>query len=394
MKRILFFTYDFPYPANTGGKNRAYNMIKFSKNKDVRFFLASFVREDFQKKQQEELKKIGVEKIKIFKRNKISKFQILQSSFFSSDSVFKRLYFNKSVEEQLINFVKKEKVDTIIYESLWTAFYINSYFTSLGVRQIFGTENIEYRVLQDSVNYSLSPFLRYFYLLQSKKVKKEEETLFKKADICLAVTENEAKFIKNISGKECFVIENGVDTSYFRFAPKKKITSSNILFVGNFSYFPNIDAVRFFYNEVFSQINDENFKFIVVGKKANKLAFIKDHRVEKIEYVPDIRLKYQEADIFVFPVRLGGGTNFKILEAMAIGVPVVAFPNRIDELGLVKNAHVLVSKDKTSFFKNINLLLNNLNLRILLVKSARKFVEKNYSWEEIGKKMQKIWQII
>lgn len=392
MKNILFFTYDFPYPTNTGGKNRAYHLLKFAKSKDVKIFLFSFVREDFSIDNTERIKAIGVDRIFLFKRKTVRHPTVAVSVFNPFASVFKHLYVEKKVVEELLKTIQEEKIDVVHYESFYTALYMSDEIRKLGVRQVFGTENVEYINYKDYAKHLAPVLLKPFYFWQAEKIRREEEDLLKKADLSLAVTKTEADTIQNITNKECFVVENGVDLDYFAYRKRRAGTQKNILFVGNFTYFPNISGIKHFYFDVFKKIAEENLRLIIIGKHIKKLSFIKDKRVELVEFMKDIRDVYYNADVLVSPIQFGGGTNFKVLEAMATGVPVIGYSSRIKELGAVNGEHYLEAKDDRSFKEEILRLLSDRKLRENLSQKARVLVEERYSWGMIGKKLNHIWK--
>ena len=213
--------------------------------------------------------------------------------------------------------------------------------------------------------------------------------MYKNADLTLAVTEDEARFIKEFSNK-VRIIPNGIDIAGFKFKEPIGKQGSNILFVGNFTYFPNIEAINSFYDNVFKFL-PENIKLTVVGKKVGEQKFAKDSRAKAIEFVPDIKEAYSTADVLISPVTVGGGTNFKVLEAMASGVPVIAFGERANALGAQDEKHLLIAQSNEDFIKKIELLLSDSNLRQKLAKNARALVEEKYSWENIGKDLARAW---
>lgn len=391
MKKILFFTYDFPYPTNTGGKNRAYHLLKYA-GEGVEFFLFSFVRKGTEYLyHQEKLQKIGVKNIQLFERKKVRDLRIIVKTLHPRDSIFKALYFDTRILNKLIQTIKLENIDIVHYESFYTAFYLSNSVRGLGVKQIFGTENIEHSIYRDYARYIATSLLKPLFYLESLKIEREEKNMFKLSDLCIAVTEQEAQYVRNMSGKECEVVENGVDPGFFSFNAPKKEKGDTILFVGNFSYFPNNDAVLFFYNNVFKKL-DGNLRLIIVGKQVNKLLIRDGQRVERIDYIDDIREVYRRADVLVSPVRIGGGTNFKLLEAMAMGVPIIAHPNRLGSLHIKDGQHLLIAKNPDEFTEKINLLLNDQTLRIKLSRNARTLVEEKFDWEKIGKKLNTIWK--
>lgn len=388
--RILFFTYDFPYPTTSGGKTRAYNLLKFV-GTDVDLFLFSFTREAISADRINKLKEIGIKNMRLFQRKKLSHPTNLLAVAKTKTSIFHSLYFNEHILSELKKMITEWKIDLIHFESFYTAFYLNP---ALNVKQIFGTENIEYRLYEDYAKYIAPLFLKPFYFWEVKKIKHEELTSYKRADVNLAVLQEEASYIKAVSGKPCFVVPNGVDLAYFSFKQKKiDEKKKTILFIGNFTYFPNVDAVRFFYEQVFSKLASEGIEFLIVGKNRGALTFLKnDTRVKTYDFMQDIRDAYYTADIFVSPIRIGGGTNFKILEAMACGVPVIAFPQRAEGIGAKDGKEIFLARNGQEFVSQIGRLVKKQKMVESLQRNARAFIEEHYSWEKIGKKLNTVWK--
>lgn len=388
--RVLFFTYDFPFPTTSGGKTRAFNLLKYA-GKNVELFLFSFTRESIDVDRIEEVKKIGVKEQRLFQRKKLSNPSNIFALVNPKISIFHSLYSDPRVSSELKNAIDEWKIDIVHFESFYTAFYLNK---SYGVKQIFGTENIEYRLYEEYAKYIAPIFLKPFYFWEAKKIKSEELGLYKAADASLAVLQDEAEYIKKISGKKSFVIPNGVDLSYFSYKQKKiHEKKKTILFIGNFSYFPNIDAVKFFYENVFPRLALEELEFLIVGKNATELQFLKnDKRVKTFDYFEDIRDAYYKSDIFVSPIRIGGGTNFKILEAMACGVPVIAFPQRAEGIGAREGEEILFARNGQEFLSQVERLIKEPKMMASLQRNARAFIEERYSWEEIGKKLNTVWK--
>lgn len=385
MKKVLFITYDFPFPANSGGKNRAFNLIKNTSSK-TEIYLFSFVRDGFKKEYIGELEKIGVKETFIYKRKKLKSFSTITQAVLSKDSIFKVLYFEKKAENQILEIVKEKKIDIVHFESSYTGFYLSFKLKDLGVVQILGTENIEHKLYFEYAKSLSNPILKPIVLMHAKRFQKEEISMMRNADFCTAVTHEELEFVKQYS--KCFVLENGIDVKEFNFSKKEEF-AYNLLFVGNFTYFPNIKAIKFFHSQVFKKL--DAFWLTVVGKKGNRQG-VNDERVTFKDFVEDLKVEYNKADIFVFPVEIGGGTNFKVLEAMALGVPIVAFPQRLSGLKAEEGKHFLGASDSEQFVSQIKKLSEDKDLRSSLTRNARKLVEENFSWEIIGKKLIDIWQ--
>jgi glycosyltransferase involved in cell wall biosynthesis len=389
--KILFVTYDFPYPTNSGGKTRAFNLLKH-KSKDIEMYLFSFVREGFDKKAIAKVKALGISDVKFIRRADKKSIKSLLSLLHAKHSIFHSLYFNDVVQKLLIAYVKEKNIDVVHFESYYTAFYLSEQLRTLGVRQIFGTENIEAKVYDEYIRHRVSPFFKPLFLAQNKKIQKEEEDMFALADITLSVTEAEKRYIEKFTNNKVYVIPNGVDLSLFKYKLKEPNVSKVLLFVGNFTYHPNVDAAGYFYKAVLPKLPDA-YSFHVIGKNAEKLAFASDPRVVAHNYVMDIVATYAYADVLVSPMRTGGGTNFKILEAMAVGLPIVAFPHRIEAMQAKGGIHVLTATSSSEFAEKVIKITNNEALRKKLSINARKLVEEKYSWKAIGKEMNSIWRM-
>lgn len=387
MKNVLFVTYDFPFPTNSGGKNRAYNLIK-STSSNANIYLFSFVRDGFKEDDFEELKKIGVKEIFIYKRKKLKSIKTIISAAFSKGSIFKNLYYEKKAEDQILDIIWKNKIDIVHFESSYTGFYISKAISEAGAKQILGTENIEFLLYEDYLKKLAKPYTKTFINFQIKRFKNEEEQMFRNADTCTAVTEKEEDYISKFSKQKCFVLPNGINFSDFKSLQKKE-WGGRLLFVGNFTYFPNVSAIKFFYDKIFRGLTD--FSLTIIGKDGEKLS-IKDSKVILKEFVQDLKEEYNKADVFVFPLTIGGGTNFKILEAMATGVPIVANPGRLEGLKAEDGRHFLAAIDSEDYKKQILRLKEDKSLRENLATNARKLVEENYSWDKIGKVLLEIWE--
>lgn len=389
MIKILFVTYDFPYPLNSGGKNRAYNMIKYGKKDDISIDLLSFVREDFDLKNIEELKKIGVKDVEIYERKKLKSATTIGINLVSKNSIFKTLYSDKGFFRVLEKMIKENEIDIVHFESSYVGYFIGEKLKKMEVLQILGTENIEHMLYRDFLNRSKNIIKKTALSYQVKRFKQEEEKMMKEADLCIAVTKDEANYISGITNKKCEIVANAVSLKDLRFRFSSK-TRDNILLVGNFTYMPNVFALKYFVNKVLPLI-DKNITLTIVGKRVND--YIKSTKqIITLEYVEDLIGEYRKADLMVFPIKIGGGTNYKILEAMALGVPVVAFPDKVSSIGARENVDYFGAKDENEFAEKIDYVIKNKKHAETVARNARALIEDNYSWEMVGGKLSKIWR--
>ncbi len=388
---VLFVTYDFPFPTNSGGKNRAYHLLKYTAKK-ANVFLYSFVREDYNPEHNREIASLGVKKIHVFKRRKLTSFSNFPKTVFNNSSIFKTLYYEKKVYDELAELIKREKIDIVHFESTYTGFFIGKRLKKLGVKLVLGTENIEFMLYYDYAKNLNKFYLKPFVYYQAKRLRQEELDMVRNADAVTTITQQEADILKNLTGVKCNIIANGIEPETYSYSEHKEL-KNNILFVGNFVYFPNIDAMDFFYRNVFPKLDDK-LTVTIIGKKVNEKFKFSNSRIICKDFVENIIDEYRNADILVFPIRIGGGTNFKVLEAMALGVPIVAQPDRLSGLDVTGEEHFLAATTGEEYVKQIERIYNDSSLRRRLTLNARKTVEEQYAWEKIGKELLKVWEKI
>lgn len=208
------------------------------------------------------------------------------------------------------------------------------------------------------------------------------------ADLCVTLTkQNEQELLEldsNINARNC--LTQGVDMDYFSFhySNKKPI---GVCFVGLMDYPPNVDAVLFFYYEILPLIRakKENIKIYIVGSSPTYeiKALAKDKNVKITGYVKDVRNYVREAGISIVPTRMGGGILNKILESLAMGIPVVARTRSIEGLSIQPGETLLVADSSEEFANSVIRLMNDDSLRFKLSHKGRKYVEENHQWKEI-----------
>lgn len=174
----------------------------------------------------------------------------------------------------------------------------------------------------------------WLWLAEGKKLAKCEEHWTRKFSLTLLCTSAEVEILKrNLPNERIEALENHLDTGYFNptnIEVTSQITALQpyIIFTGSMDYFPNIDAVSFFYQNVFPRIRElmPETRFVVAGRNPSReiLRIARDPAVIVTGTVSDMRPYLLGASAAVAPLRVARGVQNKILEAMAMGVPVVA----------------------------------------------------------------------
>jgi glycosyltransferase involved in cell wall biosynthesis len=233
-----------------------------------------------------------------------------------------------------------------------------------------------------------------------------ESNVLRSANHVLTVSEEDKRkvsLVYGISPSKTTVIANGVDTSKFhmvttyeRIKAKSELQLSNkfvLVFHGSLDYPPNRDAVSkisgFILPEVVKKI--PNAFFLIIGRKPPTISY--DNRLLRFTgYVADLAEYLAATDVAVVPILRGGGTKLKILDYLAMGIPIVATKKAVEGLPVENNKHALLSYDVDyEFVRNILALYNNESLREKLSENGRKLAEK-YDWKHVSKTLAELYE--
>src|SRR5690606_25907479 len=162
------------------------------------------------------------------------------------------------------------------------------------------------------------------------------------------------------------ILPNGVDTSTYHSEAHNYSNNNTILFTGNMDYAPNIDAVQYFAKEIFPLILEKHpqVQFVIAGQRpVDAVKALENHKIIVTGFVPNLREWYKEAAIVVAPLRFGAGTQNKVLEAMAMAVPVVSMNVGFQGLNIDSGEGVILAMDTLPFADACIKLLSNQSLR-------------------------------
>src|SRR5258705_489915 len=165
-----------------------------------------------------------------------------------------------------------------------------------------------------------------------------------------------------------------------------------MIFVGTMDYFPNVDAVQYFVKDIFPLIREKfpHAVFQIVGRSPTKaVRRLRDiDGVQVVGEVDDIRTYLVQADLSVAPMRVARGVQNKVLEAMAMGVPVVASPSATQGIEVFEGDEVLIGSSPEEFAFKVITLLADAELRRAITKRAWKKMKQLYNWDTIGLKLE------
>jgi glycosyltransferase involved in cell wall biosynthesis len=189
----------------------------------------------------------------------------------------------------------------------------------------------------------------------------------------------------------------GVDSEYFQphVRPLGVSAAPRLLFVGNYRHTPNREAVYHFAREILPRIHQvlPQAEFCIVGANAHFLdrqALPETARIQIVGYVKDIRTSYREAQVFVAPIRSGNGMRVKLLEALSMGMAVVASPLASSGFCANDEEYLLLANNPDEFAAQTLHLLGDPLLRHRVGTNARRVIEAHYDWKVIETEFLKL----
>jgi sugar transferase (PEP-CTERM/EpsH1 system associated) len=368
--KVLYLTHTCPYPPNRGDRIRCYNILThLAKQHEVTLIYPVFA--DDHDDCQTPLQQYCASVVPV-EYNKIS-------CYFSCFIALFR-YYPLSVA-----FFYSTKLRALL-QTVHPNFIITDCSTMAPYTIDIPSSKILDFVDIDSQKWSLFSSMTRFpfsliYHIESKRLSHFEQILTKRFDYCLVTSEYERSLLKSISNIR--VLPNGVDQEYFY--PQNIPIEGNIIFTGVMNYFPNSDAVLHFHRHIFPLIKRDmpSAQFIIAGMHPTaRIRAMADHDTIVTGFVPDIREYLSRASVCVVPLRLAMGVQNKILEAMAMGVPVVATSVASRGINATHGREILVADDPESFATATISLLKDQQLRASITKNAQKFIERNFTWEK------------
>jgi glycosyltransferase involved in cell wall biosynthesis len=234
------------------------------------------------------------------------------------------------------------------------------------------------------------PFTRY----DQWRYRRWERRVFQQAARVIAVTEQDALTLARLSGKPAAVVVNGVDCGHYA-AVQPDLGSQRLLFIGNYEYSPNLDAVQWALEEILPRlwaINPE-VHFAICGY-ALPDSFRQrwtDPRIEWQGFVPDLRDLQRRSALFFAPLRQGGGSKLKVLEAMAAGLPVVTTAQGSSGLQVENGQHYLGSEDPGALAQILAQALADPERLQRIGAAGRDYVLAHHDWTAAAAQLEAVY---
>jgi glycosyltransferase involved in cell wall biosynthesis len=385
-KKILFFVSRVPYPLEKGDKLRAYQLIKnLSINNDI--YLAVVSTNSLTSEAKIELSKF-VKEIFFYKQSKFSIFSGLSVATLSKFPFQVGYFYNSGADLYFKKIIDEIKPDHLFTQLIRMGEYIKGIEgipASIDYMDSF-SKGMERRKLQSS------GIKRFIFGLEEKKLRYYETYISKyfKNKFIISHQDKET-FDPNIM-RDIKVLLNGVDDTFFkRNESVDKIY--DVVFTGNMSYPPNVDAVTTIAKKIMPIIwkSLPEAKFLIAGASPNtQVKSLASDKVIVSGWIDDIRDAYNQGKVFVAPLKIGTGLQNKLLEAMCMEVPCITTQLANNALNAEPNKSIFIEETDIEFAEKAIFLLKNPDECKRITLNAYNFIKQNYNWGNITKKLESI----
>jgi len=399
--RLLFLTPQLPYPPQKGTALRNWGLIQgLAERHEVS--LLSFR----QRHKESDLASpliSACERIATVPQPERSPLRRLQDIVVTGQPDMALRLASPDYDQRLRDWLAKETFDVIQIEGIELSPYLDTVRSiSREAMVVFDDHNCEYLLqerafLTDLYSPTRWPEAAYSYV-QWQRLRRYEAEVCQRADHVLAVSDADAEALRRLIPElDVTVIPNGIDTeAYQPPADRGEELDNTLVFTGTMDFRPNVDAVLWFAREVLPRIRDEvpDARFLVVGQRPH-------HRLDPLRrnsaitltgWVEDVRPYFARATIYVAPLRMGGGTRLKILEAMALGTPIVATSLGAEGYPVRSGRELILADTPATFAEAVTSLLRTEERRDALRRTARAFVEEQYDWRVIVPRVEDIYE--
>ena len=387
MQELLYLTHRIPYPPNKGDKIRSYHLLKFL-TQHFRVHLGTFVDDPQDKQHIAHVKSLCGECHFAELNPRTAKLRSL-SGLLSGEPLTLAYYRDADLKTWVDALLAQSDISHIVVFSSAMAQYVMLSNSATRITDFVDVDSDKWRLYASTKAWPLS----WLYRRESSLLLDLERRVARDFDASLFVSETEAALFKTLAPESATKISyfnNGVDAAFFdpatRHSNPYRDNEEVIVFTGAMDYWPNVDAVVWFAQEILPRILAQrpHALFYIVGGKpgaaVRKLSALQGVRVTGA--VADVRAYLQHARVAVAPLRIARGVQNKVLEAMAMAKPVVVTPQALEGITARINEEVLLATDSMEFSAKVITLLAASALENKIGAAARARVLADYDWDQ------------
>ncbi len=393
--KILIVTTKSPYPLFEGRALRTYNLIKQAALHHE-IHLLSFVQTPEDLEGIEHMRSI----CKVVEYEKLyfdgAKTQILKDAIcelFSRAPLPVVKYRTAGMRAKMRKLMQTHQYDLVHLDML----HLADYMDLCGNTPVALIEhNVEHVILDRRADNETRPLHRAYLRYQAAKLKSYEGRACQRAQHVVAVSELDAQQLRELGpGARVTSVPNGVDTEYFRTSHTHRKPTS-LVFVGGFTWFPNLDAITYFCEDILPKLLKTigDIQLTVIGKQPDTPVaqeITKHPNVTLAGLVEDIRPDVDAAAAYIVPLRIGGGTRLKILDALSMSKAIISTSVGCEGLDVEDGKTIVIADTPDAFAQAIVKVLADPAWADTIGRQGRQLVESRYDWAAVAKTLMAVY---
>lgn len=409
---LLFLTSELPYPPHQGMAIRVFNFLTRLRERH-RIHLFSLSADSDAEERAEALRQV-CERVEVWPAPRRTRLQRLGDLLTSRLPDMALRAYASAFQQGLREALRQHAYQVVHVESIEMARYaLEAIRERQGLRPffVFDDLNAEYLLQKRAFETDVRNPRRWmgaaYSLVQWRRLARYERAVCRTLDRVVAVSDWDREALLRLApDADIHVVPNGIDTeAYLSYEPPADAEGSVpaacsgpvLAFTGKMDFRPNVDAMTWFCGEILPRIRAQvpEACLYIVGQRptpsVQKLA--EQPGVVVTGFVPDVRPYVAAADVYVVPMRMGGGTRLKVLEAMTMGKAVVSTALGCEGYGLTAGREVALAETPEAFAAEVLALLRNLDRRLELGANARAFVVQRYDWGQIAPLLERAYAL-
>ncbi len=373
-----------PYPLEKGDKLRAFNQIKqLAKHNEI---VLCALNDNAKMNEQDAFRALQpyCQSINFVR---ISKLQILLGllrAFVKGLPMQCGYFYNRKAAKKVNALIAKHKPDIFYGQLLRVAEYLR-------YKKI--PKAIDY---QDIFSYGMkrradiaSCVTRPIYNMEYRRLKRYEATIFDDFDVRTIISEPDRALFPHEKRDEILIIPNGVDHDFFK--PQEREKKYDLVFTGNMSYPPNVNAVEYLANEILPIVwksRPETTLYIAGATPDPKVKKAASDKIIVSGWLDDIRDAYAQSRVFIAPMRIGTGLQNKLLEAMSMRLPAITSPLANASLGAKPDEEILIGSNAQEMAQHIITLLTDTQKAEQIAQAGFDFTNRVYDWGKATERLE------
>ena len=373
-----------PYPLEKGDKLRAFNQIRqLAKHNEI---VLCALNDNPRVNKQDAFRALQpyCQSISFIKMTKPQILCGLVRAFFKGLPLQCGYFYNRKAAKKVDQLIRKHQPDMLYGQLLRVAEYI---------RHKDLPKTIDY---QDIFSYGMkrradiaSFITRPIYNMEYRRLKRYEASIFDDFDVRTIISEPDRALFPHERRDEILIIPNGVD--HEKYHPRDCEKKYDLVFTGNMSYPPNVNAVEYLANEILPIVwksRPETTLYIAGATPDPKVKRAASAHVIVSGWLDDIRDAYAQSRVFIAPMRIGTGLQNKLLEAMSMRLPAITSPLANASLGAKPNEEILIGSNAEEMANNIITLLTDTEKAEHIAQAGYNFTNRVYDWGRATEKLE------